>query len=51
MADINVEKLKEKLSPAAKALFMIGETLVDVSKQHVSAEDAIDKILNKLNEL
>lgn len=44
MADINVEKLKEKLYPAAKALFMIGETLVDVSKQHISAEDAIDKI-------
>ena len=44
MADINVEKLKEKLYPAAKALFMIGETLVDASKQHISAEDAIDKI-------
>jgi hypothetical protein len=44
MADINVEMLKEKLYPAAKALFIIGETLVDVSKQHISAENAIDKI-------
>ena len=44
MADVNVYKLKEKLYPTAKALFMIGETLVDVSKQHVSAEDAIDRI-------
>ena len=44
MADINVEMLKEKLYPAAKALFIIGETLVDVSKQHISAEEAIEKI-------
>ena len=44
MANINVEKLKEKLYPAAKALFIISETLVDVSKQHISAENAIDKI-------
>ena len=44
MADINVEMLKEKLYPAAKALFIIGETLVDESKQHISAEDAIKKI-------
>ena len=36
--------LKEKLYPAAKALFMICETLVDISKQHISAEKAIDKI-------
>lgn len=42
--DFNVEMLKEKLYPAAKALFIISETLVDVSKQHISAEDAIDKI-------
>lgn len=44
MAEIDVEMLKEKLYPAAKALFIIGETLVDVSKQHIGAEDAIDKI-------
>lgn len=44
MDDFNIEMLKEKLYPAAKALFMISETLVDVSKQHISAEDAIDKI-------
>ena len=42
--DFNVEMLKEKLYPAAKALFIISETLVDVSKQHISAEDAINKI-------
>ena len=44
MAEINVEMLKDKLYPVAKALFVIGETLVDVSKHHISAEDAIDKI-------
>lgn len=44
MADINVEMLKEKLYPAAKALFIIGETLVDVSKSHISKEVAIEKI-------
>ena len=44
MANINVEILKDKLYPAAKALFIISETLVDVSKQHISAENAINKI-------
>ena len=44
MADINVEILKDKLYPVAKALFIISETLVDVSKQHISAENAIKKI-------
>lgn len=44
MAEINVEMLKEKLYPVAKALFMMGETLVDESKMHISAEDAIKKI-------
>ena len=44
MANINVEKLKEKLYPTASALFCISEVCVDVSKQHISAEDAIDKI-------
>jgi hypothetical protein len=44
MANIDVEKLKEKLYPTASALFCISEVCVDVSKQHISAEDAIDKI-------
>lgn len=44
MANINVEKLKEKLYPTASAIFCISEVCVDVSKQHISAEDAIDKI-------
>ena len=44
MANINVEKLKEKLYPTASALFCISEVCVDVSKQHISAEDAIEKI-------
>ena len=44
VADIDVEKLKEKLYPVAKALFIISEILVDVSKQHISTEDAIKKI-------
>lgn len=50
MADVNVEKLKEKIYPAAKALFIISETLVDVSKQHISAEDAIDKIRSYMSD-
>ena len=50
MADINVEMLKEKLDPVAKALFIISETLVDVSKQHISAERAIDKIRSYMHE-
>ena len=44
MANMDVEKLKEKLYPTASALFCISEVCVDVSKQHISAEDAIDKI-------
>ena len=48
MANINVEKLKEKLYPTASALFCISEVCVDVSKQHISAEDAIDKIRGHL---
>ena len=32
MADINIEMLKNKLYPVAKALFAISETLVDASK-------------------
>lgn len=49
MANIDVEKLKEKLYPTASALFFIGEVCVDVSKQHISAEDAIDKIRRYLS--
>ena len=44
MANMDVEKLKEKLYPTASALFCISEVCVDVSKQHISAEEAIDKI-------
>ena len=44
MANIDIEKLKEKLYPTASALFCVSEVCVDVSKQHISAEDAIDKI-------
>lgn len=50
MADINVEMLKEKLYPAAIALSCIGEVCVDVSKQHISAERAIDKIRGYLRD-
>ena len=50
MADIDVEKLKEKLYVVAKALFCIGETCVDVSKQHLSNEMALDKIRGYLND-
>ena len=49
MANIDVEKLKEKIYPAASALFCIGEVCVDVSKQHIGAEDAIDKIRGYLS--
>ena len=48
MANIDVEKLKEKLYPVASALFCIGEVCVDVSKQHISAEYGIDKIRDYL---
>ena len=49
MANIDVEKLKKKLYPAASALFCIGEACVDVSKWHISAEDAINKIRGYLS--
>ena len=48
--NINTEKLKEKLYPTASAIFCISEVCVDVSKQHISAEDAIDKIRGYLRE-
>lgn len=51
MANIDVKKLKEKLYPTASALFCISEVCVDVSKQHISAEDAIDKIRGYLRNI
>ncbi len=48
MAEINVELLREKLYTVAKALFCISETCVEVSKMHISATDALDKIRNYL---
>ena len=51
MANIDVEKLKEKLYPTASALFCISEVCVDVSKQHISVEYAIDKIRGYLREV
>lgn len=50
MAEMNVELLREKLHKAAIALSCIGEVCVDVSKQHISAERAIDKIRNYLHD-
>lgn len=50
MADINVEMLKEKIYPAAKALFAISETLVDASKQHISDSDALTKICSLMHD-
>lgn len=50
MAEMNVELLREKLHKAAIALVCIGEVCVDVSKQHISAERAIDKIRNYLHD-
>ena len=48
MAEMNVELLREKLYTAAKALFRISETCVEVSKMHISETDALDKIRNYL---
>lgn len=50
MADINVEMLKEKLYKVSKALFCMGEVCVDVSKQHISERDALNKIRGYLND-
>ena len=50
MANIDVKLLKEKLYPVAKALFCIGETCVEVSKQHISEEKALNKIRSYLND-
>lgn len=50
MADINIEMLKNKLYPVAKALFAISETLVDASKQHISDRDALTKIRSLMHD-
>jgi hypothetical protein len=50
MSEMNIELLREKLYKAAIALSCIGEVCVDVSKQHISAERAIDKIRNYLGD-
>lgn len=50
MAEINVEMLKESLYKVSKTLFCIGEVCVDVSKQHISEERALNKIRGYLND-
>jgi hypothetical protein len=50
MADINIEMLKERLYKVASALFCISETCVEVSKQHISEEAALNKIRGYLND-
>ena len=47
---ISIELLKSKLYPAADALFMISETLADESKQHMTAQAALDTIRSYLRE-
>jgi hypothetical protein len=42
--------LKEKLYKVSKALFCMGEVCVDVSKQHISGRDALNKIRGYLND-
>ena len=44
------EKIKKEITPTIMALFSIGEILVDVSKSHISQNDAFDEIRNKLQE-
>lgn len=50
MADVNIEMLKERLYKVASALFCISETCVEVSKQHISEEKALNKIRGYLND-
>lgn len=50
MANINVDMLKERLYVVSKALFCIGEVCVDVSKQHITEEYALNKIRVYLND-
>lgn len=47
---ISIELLKSKLYPTADALFMISETLADESKQHMTAQAALDTIRSYLRE-
>ena len=50
MANIDVKLLREKLYPVAKALFCMGEVCVDVSKCHISEEEAIKRIRGYLQD-
>ena len=50
MTDINIEKLRERLYAVAHAIFCIGETCVEVSKQHISEKEALSKIRVYLND-
>ena len=45
------EKVKQKLQPTVSALFMTGETLVDVSKSHINSETAIEYIREYMNDV
>ena len=44
------EKIKKEITPTIIALFSISEILVDVSKSHISQNDAFYEIRNKLQE-
>ena len=50
MTDINIEKLRARLYSVAHALFCIGETCVEASKQHISEKEALSKIRVYLND-
>ena len=50
MTDINIEKLRNELYKVSKALFGIGETCVEASKQHISEKEALSKIRVYLND-
>ena len=47
---ISIELLKSKLYPVANALFMISTTLANESKQHMTAQAALDAIRSYLSE-
>ena len=51
VADINIEKLRDELYKVSKALFGIGETCVEASKQHISEKEALSKIRVYLNDV
>ena len=44
------EEIKEILAPTVSTLFYISETLVEVSKQHISPEEALKNIRVQLSE-